>query len=221
MPIAEKGEAALAEVRKFPFDVVFDAAGGSSLLKDSAAKRFSQSDLDAARAEGEAAGRADALAQAERAIEAQLKGCANAAAQLCAALDAELAALRQEAAMLALAMARKAAGRALEEFGVARAVDAFDVALEGLSESARLVVRLAPGALERARPRLQEAAKAHGFEGVLVLRPLPGAGPGDITIEWGDGAVCFSGEALLARFEAAISEHDWGSGPAAQEEPGR
>ncbi len=214
-------EAVLAEVRKFAFDLVFDAAGGSTQRVDSTAKRFSMDEVEAARAEGLAAGRADAQAQGERALAAQLEACAQAMTRLQAGMEAEVAALRREAAQLALAMTRKAAGRALEDFGPSRIADALDAALETLGDTARLIVRLSPNTLERARPLLEQTAQAHGFSGAMVLRALPGAGPGDVTIEWSEGAISFETAALLARFEAALAEEDWGVSPANQEEPGR
>jgi flagellar biosynthesis/type III secretory pathway protein FliH len=97
-------------------------------------------------------------------------------------------------------------------------VEAFDSALETLGDSTRLVVRVAPGALERVRPVLEQTAAEHGFSGMLVMRPQAGAAPGDITIEWSEGAVEFNSAALMARFEAALAEHDWGIGPEGQEE---
>jgi flagellar assembly protein FliH len=207
------------DIRKYAFDLVFDAAGHTTLREDRHARRFSEEELEMARAEGERAGRAEAQAAAETALAAQLEAAARAAQRLEAALLAETALLRQEAARLAFAMAAKVSGRALEAFGSERVIEAFDQALETLGDETRIVVRIRPDAVDRLRPRLQETAKAHGFAGTLVVRAADAAGAGDVTIEWADGAMSLHTEALLARLEDALAQDEWGLAASGTQEP--
>lgn len=218
-PTPSSGAGGKPEIRKYAFDLVFDAAGHTTLREDRQARRFSEEELEMARAEGERAGRADARAAAEAALAAQVEAAARSAQRLEAALQAETALLRQEAARLAFAMASKVAGRALEAFGAERVIEAFDLALERLGEESRIVVRVRPDAVERLRPRLQETAKAHGFAGTLVVRGAERAGAGDVTIEWADGAMSLHTEALLARLEDTLAQDEWGLVASGTREP--
>lgn len=194
----------MAEIRKYAFDMEFDPKGGAATLARSAA-RFTQADLDAARAEGVNAGRADAQAKAEQAVAAQMQSCAQALARLREALSAETRLLRAEARTLALALARQAAEAALDAYGDERITAAFDLAMEDLGAQARIVVRVGAEALERLRPALEEIAEAHGFAGALVLRPLPSAAPGDVMIEWGEGAIAIDLYDAFERLDAALA----------------
>lgn len=218
-PPSDAAAAKPPEIRKYAFDLVFDAAGHTTLRDDRQARRFSLDDLEKARAEGERAGRADAQAAADAALAAQIEATARATQRLEAALAAETALLRQEAAKLAFAMAAKVSGRALEAFGADRVVDAFDKALDKLGDETRIVVRVRTDAVERLRPRLLEAAKAQGFTGTLVVRAADKMGPGDVTIEWADGAMSLHAEALLARLEDALAQDEWGLGASGTREP--
>jgi flagellar assembly protein FliH len=182
----------------------FDPHGGAVSQSVHAVKRYVQSDLDAARAEGLALGRADAAAKAEQAVAQQIQACAQAMMQMQRALQAETRMLREEARVLAMARARQAAEAALDAYGDERLAAAFDVALETLGAQARVVVRLAPDALERIKPVLQETAAAHGFSGSLVLRPLPAAAPGDVVIDWGDGAIAIDLYDAFERLDRAV-----------------
>lgn len=207
------------DIRKYAFDLVFDAAGETTRQQDLQARRFSQDELEAARAEGERAGRADAAAAAEAALAVQLEAAARAAQRLEAALERETALLRQEVARLAFAMAKVVAGRALEAFGTERVIDAFDTVLDTLCGEARLVVRVGEAGIEGLRPRLQETAKAHGFTGSLLVRAGEGLGQGDVAIEWGDGAMSLTATALLARLEATLAQQEWGLAASGTQEP--
>ncbi|MBU6405636.1 MAG: hypothetical protein KGS44_00675 [Alphaproteobacteria bacterium] len=216
---SETDAAQKPEIRKYAFDLVFDAAGQAMRRQDRQERRFSQDELEAARAEGERAGRADAAAAAEAALAVQLAAAARAAQRLEAALERETAVLRQEAARLALAMAKVVAGRALEAFGTERVIDAFDIVLETLGGETRLVVRVGEDGIEGLRPRLQETAKAHGFTGSLLVRAAEGMGHGDVAIEWGDGAVRLDTAALIARLEATLAQEEWGLAASGTQEP--
>jgi flagellar assembly protein FliH len=198
---------------------VFDAGGGTTQREDRHAKRFSAVDLEAARAEGLAAGLADAQAAADQAMAQQIKASSAAMVELYRALEAETVALRREAVTVAVAAARKVAGRALEDFGEARAIEVFDTAMETIGDQPRLVVRLPAASLERVRPALTEAAEAHGFSGALVLRPLPGSVPGDVVIEWADGAMAVSQAEVFARIDELLAQGDWAAPVSRSKEP--
>jgi flagellar biosynthesis/type III secretory pathway protein FliH len=193
-----------ANVKKYSFDVEFEPENGARTY--GARQRYSQEQLDAARAEALAVGKADADAAAQQATAAALQACAAQIAALNRRLDAALAEVRADAAALALSMARAAAETALSRFGEAAFVEAFDRALESLADAPRLVVSAPAASLETLKPALAEVADAHGFAGALIVRPAPPGAPGDAALAWGDGAVRRDLSALFARYEAAVSE---------------
>jgi flagellar assembly protein FliH len=52
-----------------------------------------------------------------------------------------------------------------------------------------VVVRVNESLYAAAREKLDDIARAHGFEGKLVVLGEPGVGVGDCRIEWADGGV--------------------------------
>ena len=198
----------LAEPKKFLFDQVFEADGTVTSLAERSAFRFTEEDLAAARAEGRREGLADAQAKAQAALAASIDECARAAASLSAALTLETRTLRVEARELALAIARRACGVALAAYGEQRIIAAFDAALEDLASEPRIVVRVPAQGLDAVRERLHSVADSHGFGGALVVRAQEGAGPGDVVIDWGDGARAIETADVFSRLEEALRAAD-------------
>jgi flagellar biosynthesis/type III secretory pathway protein FliH len=195
---------ALAEARKYAFETVFEASG--AIVTQAATRRFAQTDLDAARAEGLAAGRSDAQAKADMVLAGQLQALAEAIGETREALRAHAGELRAEAARLALQLARKVADAALSQFGEARALAALDAALEGLANHPRIIVRLNPHSAHALSAPIEDLAERHGLKGALIVRPDPEAGMGDIRIEWGDGAMAINAQEAFSRLEAALND---------------
>lgn len=205
-----------APVRKYAFDTVFDA-GGAVLREGARTRMFTIEEVEAERAAAYAAGRDDEVARAQAQAADAVARIAAAAQDVVARLTADRRAMLADAARLALTAARAAAGAALERFGVVRVESAIDAAFEGFVGAPRVIVRIAP-ALADARAQLEDAARAHGFDGALVVRADPAVRVGDVTIDWGEGSIAHDSAEALARIETLVADAlsraaDEGSGP--------
>jgi flagellar assembly protein FliH len=191
----------MAEIRKYAFDTEFAPDG--AILRE-ARGRLTPEQVEADRLAAYEHGKRDAVALAERQAAAALEALAAAANTLLSRLDAETRAMRAEAAKLALVAARKIAGEALDGFGAERAASAIEAAMDALRHQPRLLVRLAPDALETLRPRLTAMTEAHGYAGAILLRAEPGMRAGDIAIDWSDGIVAMSAEDAAQRVNQLV-----------------
>lgn len=186
----------MSGARKFAFDTEFDAAGE---IIAGAQKKLTESDLEAARAEAYDLGKRDALAEAERQSGAALETLANAAAAILTRLDAESRAMREDGARVAMIAARKIAGAALEIFGNERALAAIESAMDALRHNPRLVIKLAPEAVESLKPRIAEMCEQHGYTGAVLVRPEAGLRTGAVIIDWSDGVIATDPQETAAR----------------------
>ena len=187
--------------RKFAFDTVFDAGG--SILRDGTG--FKSQYTAAEVAEIRAAAFEEGRQTKDREIAAAISALTQSMAAHTARLDAEARQLREEAASLALAAARKAADFALSAHGEDRIVQALVAAMETLRVGPRVAVRIAPDLVASLKSRLEEAARAHGFDGALMVRADPGVAAGDVTIEWAEGAIFHDRAEAFARIEEIVA----------------
>lgn len=191
----------MAQVRKFLFNVEFAPDG--SILRD-AAKRLSSEEVEAERLSAYENGKNDALVQAERASAAQLQILADAAVAIVARLDAESRGMREEAARIAMIAARKIAGAALDAYGAEHAAAAIEAAMDTLRHQPRLMVKLAPETAATLRPRIEELRTKHDYAGVLLVRPEPSMGAGEVAIDWSDGVVSLNPEEAAERIDGLV-----------------
>ncbi len=194
-------------IRKFNFETVFAPDG--AIVRDGSGFRtqFDAEEVAAERASAFAEGERSELARAEKAAADALVTLAQQMKQLLAALGAESRQLKQEGMAVALAAARLVADSALDAFGAARVEAAVGDAMETLRDNPRLSVRVHPSLIEALRPRLVEAAAAHGYGGALLVRADPQVRGGDVRLEWADGAIVHDRQEAFARVEAAIAHH--------------
>ncbi|MBL8559979.1 MAG: hypothetical protein JNM47_14745 [Hyphomonadaceae bacterium] len=201
--MSQSSPTALA-TRRYAFETVFDT-DGAILSEGAAAPMYSADDLARERAAGFDEGVRSETARAEAEAAAALTSLAQSAARLAERSIEDRRAAMHDASRLAMAAARKVADIALAAHGEERILAALDAAFESFIQTPRLVVRLAPGA-EGVRARLEAAAQDHGFAGALVVRPEPGHGPGDVTLDWGDGALTLSAAEAFTRIESIIAD---------------
>lgn len=196
----------MAQARKFAFDTEFAPDG--AILRD-AAKKITPEEIEAQTAAAYQKGKHDALAQAERDAAAALQALADAASAILTRLDAESRAMREEAARLAVIAARKIADAALDSFGAERAAAAVEAAMDALRHQPRLLVKLSPEAAEALRPRIAAMCETHAYAGAILVRPEPGMGAGEVSIDWSDGVVTLSPDEAAQRInnlvEAALA----------------
>lgn len=188
-----------AKVRRFSFDTEFDASG-AIVRQGARTKSYSIEEVEAERAQAYAKGRDDDVARANAQIAQAVSSLAQAAQSLTREVALERRQMLKDAAALALAIAQKISGRALDAWGLERVSGALDEAFDSIVGAPRVIVRVAP-ALESARAQLEETARHGGFEGALVVRADPSIRFGDVTFDWGDGAVVHDSAEALRRIE--------------------
>jgi flagellar assembly protein FliH len=187
------------EKRKFTFDTVFAADG--AILRDGAFRsQFTREEAEQMREQAFAEGKAAGEAEMARTLAA----LAGSMRHLIGAFSAEATQLRAEAVELALAAARKVADSALEAHGEARVIEALTHALDNLRAGPRLVVRIAPALMGSLKSRLEDAARAHGFDGAMIVRADPAIETGDLALEWAEGAIVHDRAAAFALIEQSV-----------------
>lgn len=217
---------------KFTFDTRFDD-GQPSAQRSYAKVRFSEEDVERARAEayasGFSAGHAEATANGERAIGDAMRDFASNAASLLAALDAESASIRGEAAALALAVARKLAPALVASRPEAEIEAVLRDCLTHLNREPHIVLRVADTLVERLKETVDRMAHERGLAGRIILIGQDGVAEGDCVVEWADGGVVRSRADIerevadtVARYAESLSDRTRGGDrPAGSEAPKR
>ncbi|MBL8546403.1 MAG: hypothetical protein JNL81_08055 [Hyphomonadaceae bacterium] len=191
----------MSNIRKYAFDTEFAADGG--ILRESA-KRITADDVQVAIADGYERGKGDATAQAERRTAAALEAIADATSAVLTRLNVESQAMRVEAASVAMAAARKIAGAALDGFGVERAAQAIEAAMDSLRHHPRLVVKLPPDVAEELKPRITEMCETHAYASAVLVRAEASLKTGEVVIDWSDGVIAIDPADAAKRIEDLI-----------------
>ena len=190
--------------RPFLFDTVFDGGRVITPVKPKTAYTFDE--VEQARNEGEAAGRASAIAQAEANQAAALERIADAAHAALGALARVAHEHRAASAELALACGKSVAGAALERFPEAAVLAAFESLAREVEAQPRLTVKVSPADLERTKPALESLASRIGHPGKLTVGAEPSLAPAAFSFDWGDGRCAFDPAAAVVRVNAALAE---------------
>jgi len=188
---------------KFLFDVDFAPArerAPTISVADHAAK-IAEAEA-AARRKGYAEGQTDATAEADRRVAAAIERVAASLAEATLALKTIETRLESEAVEVAVAVARKLAPALLEREPFAEVSALASSCFRELIASPHIVVRVNDGLYAAAREKLDGIARAHGYEGRLVVLGEPSVGMGDCRIEWADGGI----NRDMAAADAAIGE---------------
>jgi flagellar assembly protein FliH len=194
----------MAAQPKFLFDVDFSAAAKVTTPAVPAVEH------EAAVAEAEARGyrngvnaaEAQARTEAERRLAAAFERIAGAVEQLRAGLKAVEDKFEAEAVEVALAVGRKLAAELIAQEPFAEVGALADQCFRELLAAPHIVVRINGALYGTAKEKLEEIARARGFEGRLVVMVEDGIAPGDCRIEWADGGL----KRDRAATEAAIAD---------------
>ena len=176
---------------KYLFDQDF-AAGASA-----AEKPVAPSEHVILLAEAESKGYRDGFAAAEKegtAVAARrsavaLEQIGDALERMARGLDEIERRLEAEAVELAAAIARKLAPELVSRQPFVEIAALATDCLKHLSTAPHVVVRVNDEVHEMASTKLDEIARARGFEGRLMVLADPEIGVGDCKIEWADGGV--------------------------------
>lgn len=192
----------MSNIRKYAFDTEFAPDG--EIVREPP-KRITPEEVQAASNEGYERGKDDATAQGERRTAAALEAIADAASAVLTRLNAESHSMRAEAARIALLSAQKIAGAALDAFGVERAAQAIESAMDTLRHQPRLVVKLPADMAEQLRPRIAEMCETHAYASAVLVRAEPGLKTGEVVIDWSDGVIAMDPADATRRIEELIA----------------
>ena len=193
-----------AQAAKFLFDSDFGPA--AKVVKST----ITNAQLEAAGAEAEARGyrngliaaEAQARTEAERRSAAAFERIASGIDQMRASLKTVEDRFEAEAVEVALAVGRKLANELIAREPFAEIAALADQCFRELLAAPHLVVRINGALYGDAKEKLDELARARGFEGRLVVMADADLASGDCRIEWADGGL----KRDRASTEAAIAE---------------
>jgi flagellar assembly protein FliH len=181
----------MGAISKFMFDQSFDGATATPQAKPR--KNYTPAEYDegvaAAHEEGRAAGRAEAVAEAEQVAAVALKAAGEHLKLLMGEAKARQESLTQELTKATAAIARKLLPAYAKKQGLGEIETLVAECLSRLHDEPRIVVRVHDDVLDPVRQRLDALAASLGFAGRFVLLAADDIAPGDARIEWADGGV--------------------------------
>ncbi|HXX03903.1 MAG TPA: FliH/SctL family protein [Xanthobacteraceae bacterium] len=188
---------------KFLFDVDF-AVGAQREATVSLAEHALKLDEaeTAAHRKGYAEAQNDARVESDRRIADALERIAGNLGAATAALHAIEARLESEAVEVAVAVARKLTPALIEREPFAEIAALAGACFRELIASPHIAVRVNEQLYADARDKLDGIARAHGYEGRMVVLGEPNVTVGDCRIEWADGGI----NRDMAAADAAIGE---------------
>ncbi len=143
----------------------------------------------AAHRRGYADAQNDAAVAAGRRIAEALERIATSFGQATTELRTIEARLESEAVEVAVAVARKLASALIGREPFAEIAALASGCFRELVASPHIVIRVNDALYAEAREKLDEIARAHGFEGRLVVLGEPSVAMSDCRIEWADGGI--------------------------------
>ena len=200
----------MALPRKYLFDTSFDEAAPLSPVVGRAPSEVNplRAQIEAARAEGFAQGRTEALAELLRDVERR-------AADTLASLDrgiAELAAARaaivrdteSQAIALLRAVLQKAVPALCRRDPAAELEALVARCLSEALDEPRVVLRVSDALFDTMQSRLDTITTANGYSGKLILIADAALAEGDGRVEWADGGAERDTRRLMAEIDAIL-----------------
>ena len=191
---------------KYMFDEDFATGEKPTITVIEAERRRQDGEAQAYR-NGFAAGQAKTQGEAAQRAAAALAVIADSMQRLDRALSGIEARLETEAVEVAVAVAAKLAPQLIarqpfEEIS-ALATECFHQQVA----TPHIVVHIAADIYDIAKERLEEIARARGFEGRLMVNADPATAPGDCRIEWADGGIIRNQSATLSAIDEAVGRY--------------
>jgi flagellar assembly protein FliH len=180
----------MAAPQKYLFDVSFDAPEGSDAA-DAWDARFTRAELDAARAAGAEAGRAEAAAAALDATERQIAASLEALERGIAAILEARAMMAHEVECQAVALLRAVLQRAVPALCRVDPLAELEAMVTGclgeVLDEPRLVLRVSDALFDTVQQRIAAVAQSAGYAGKVILLADEALAQGDGRVEWADG----------------------------------
>ena len=196
----------MAAPAKYLFDLDFSPSGAAK----NAVPTISLADHEEAIADAETRGyrsgmlaaEAQARTEAERRTAIAFERIGDAVAVLQQSLAGVESRFEAEAVEVAVAVAKKLAGALIAREPLAEITALADGCFRELLALPHVAVRVHESLYAQAKERLEDIARARGFEGRLVVLGETDIAAGDCRIEWADGGLVRDSAAI----EAAIAE---------------
>jgi flagellar assembly protein FliH len=181
----------MAAAAKYMFDQDFSAAAEVKAPAVAAAEH--EAALAAAEARGFSAGmnaaEAQARTEAARRLALAFERIAGGVDQLRTSLKRVEDRFEAEAVEVALAVGRKLAADLIAREPFAEICALADQCFREMISAPHIVVRVNADLYSDAKQKLEDIARARGFEGRLVVMSEGDIAPGDCRIEWADGGL--------------------------------
>lgn len=196
----------MASTAKFMFDEDFAAGTKPTITVIEADRRRVDAEAQAYR-KGFAAGQAQAHGEADQRIAAALGVIAEGFGRLDHALSGIETRLETEAVEVSVAVAAKLAPELVAREPFAEISALANECFHQLVAAPHVVVRIGADIFEMAKEKLEEIARAKGFEGRLVVLADEAMAPGDCKIEWADGGVNRDQAATLSAIDDVVGRY--------------
>jgi flagellar assembly protein FliH len=196
----------MASTAKFMFDEDFAAGTKPTITVIEADRRRADAEAQAYR-KGFAAGQAQAHGEADQRIAAALGVIAEGFGRLDHALSGIETRLETEAVEVSVAVAAKLAPELVAREPFAEISALANECFHQLVTAPHVVVRIGADVFEMAKEKLEEIARAKGFEGRLVVLADEAMAPGDCKIEWADGGVNRDQAATLSAIDDVVGRY--------------
>jgi flagellar assembly protein FliH len=207
---------------KFLFDQDFaaarDARPAVPLAAHEAALRESEA---AAHARGSAAGKAEALAEAQHHAALALEHIAATLEALKRELAAVEARLETEAVAVAVAVAKKLAPALIEREPIAEIAALVADCFRHLVAAPHLALRVSEAQHDNVGKAIEALARDRGLASRLIVLGEPQINVGDCRIEWADGGVRRDRAATEAAIDEAVARYIAARLAAGKQDPGR
>ena len=202
----------VAQPAKFDFGTVFDG-----LVEDPEAYErnkeptWTADELErekaVAYANGNEAGRTEALAGIEQRAAQALEQVIAGVGQITNRLGTFEAGLSSEAKSLSVAVGQAIASELLAQSHASEIEAIVSEALGFLTQQPHVVVRIHEDLLEHFTSRLEALADSRGFMGKLIILGEPDLEQADCRIEWAEGGITRDTNALAARLDEIVQRH--------------
>jgi len=196
----------MASTAKYMFDEDFASGEKPTMTVVEAERRRADAEAQAHR-KGFAAGLAQAQGEAAQKIAAALGLIADGMVRLDRALTGIELRLETEAVEVAVAVAAKLAPELIAREPFAEISALATECFHQLVTTPHVVVRIGAEIYEVAKDKLEEIARARGFEGRLLVTPDAGMKAGDCRIEWADGGVTRDQTATLSAIDDVVGRY--------------
>ena len=187
---------------KYLFDEDFSTGEKPTITLVEAERRRADAESQAYR-KGFSAGEQQMQAQGA----AALGMIADAMARLSGALAGIEARLESEAVEVAVAVAGKLAPELIAREPFAEISALANETFGHLVKAPHVAVHIGPDIYETAKEKLEDIARARGFDGRLVVLSEPAMAPGDCRIEWADGGIARDRAATLAIIDDVVGRY--------------